>query len=104
MATFWAMLNQEEVYGSTLHCITDSGIDTGAIIQRNPEKLDYTKSYLENVLRLYPDGVASIKRMLQKLSENSRIDVQMSKNKGYYYSFPKQNSLDEFYASSSKLY
>ena len=52
MATFWAMYNKENEYGTTLHFIDSSAIDAGPIITHTSHPLDLSRSYLENVLNL----------------------------------------------------
>jgi len=104
MATFWSMLNKEEVYGSTLHYISDKSIDTGAIIARKVQKLNYSQTYLDNVINLYSSGVDNIMSALIKLQNNSHLDVQMPENKGNYYSFPEIMDLVQFKKMNLKLY
>jgi methionyl-tRNA formyltransferase len=67
MATFWAMLQNEEMIGATLHRIVDSGIDTGPVIGTRPVPADYGSSYLANVLRLYGPGCDMIVEAIQAL-------------------------------------
>ena len=43
MATFWAMLGSAPRYGTTLHWIEDSGIDSGTIISESAQPLDLDK-------------------------------------------------------------
>lgn len=104
MATFWSMLRKEQVYGSTLHYISDKSIDTGAIIKRISQKLDYQKSYLENVLALYPSGCEAIIETINIIQSNGRLDVQIPKNTGKYFSFPSLDDLILFNNESNNLY
>ena len=104
MATFWSMLNKENNYGSTLHFITDRGIDTGAIIDRSSHKLDLSENYLSNVLSLYPAGVSMIVDCVNKIVKNRRIDVQTPNNQGKYYSFPSILELEKFNNLGLKLF
>ena len=40
MATFWAMLNNEQTAGTTLHYISDASIDTGSIVASSALSVD----------------------------------------------------------------
>ena len=68
MASFWALLRDEPVIGTTLHRITDSGIDQGDIIATTSLAVDPGKSYLWHVLGLYPEGCERILSAIDRLA------------------------------------
>ncbi|MBT8141471.1 MAG: formyl transferase [Gammaproteobacteria bacterium] len=103
MATFWAMLNGDEFIGSTLHYITDKGIDTGPIIATAPIKCDYDQSYLENVLRLYPSGCQQIVQAVQQIEKKEPPSLFTQPLSGNYYSFPDMHNLNEFFDMGFRL-
>ncbi len=97
MGTFWSMLNNEKEMGTTLHFITDEGIDTGDIIAVNRQLIVPKQSYLANVLSLYPSGIESLSHAMDNLAANQSIDTDIqTNNAGQYYSFPKDADLQQF--------
>jgi methionyl-tRNA formyltransferase len=96
MATFWAMLNQEKIIGTTLHYIDDSKIDTGRKIQTTQLNVDTKKSYLWHVLRLYENGVKLIADTVNKISTQQEINAINSESTGSYFSFPTAIELQQF--------
>lgn len=104
MATFWAMLNGEEAIGSTLHYISDGSIDTGAIIAKSEIRRNFEKTYLENVLSLYPTGCKNIIEAVKKISRKETIQTIQQQEEGAYYSFPKLSDLELFLNKNLSLY
>ena len=104
MATFWAMLNGDENIGSTLHYISDGTIDTGRIIARSSKKCQYEKSYLENVLELYPTGSHEIVKAVNQIQELGFASAEKQITQGNYYSFPQSNDLSRFKSAGNKLF
>ncbi len=104
MATFRAMQNTDVFMGSTLHFISDPGIDCGAIIatQRNP--INYNKSYLYNVLSLYRSGCQQMVAAVNSLCSGMRLETFLPQRNGRYYSFPNEVELNTFAASSFRLF
>ncbi|GAB5378701.1 MAG: hypothetical protein Alis3KO_03650 [Aliiglaciecola sp.] len=104
MATFWAMLNQETEYGTSLHYIDSNKIDAGNIISMTKHPLDCKKSYLYNVLSLYSAGakqiVDSIKEIEQGLDLKSK---PMDINRGNYFSHPDDKALNRFNEQGNRL-
>jgi len=103
MATFWAMLNGEKTIQTTLHWIDSNAIDDGGIIAITNEKVDYRKSYLENVLSLYPGGVQLILNTVAKISDAQPVATHKSHAQGNYYSFPDDNDLKKFHDNGYQL-
>ncbi len=104
MATFWAMLNNEKEIGTTLHYIDDSTIDTGRIIGKTKRAIDYSKSYLWNVLKLYPDGVELILETIGAIDREERVNHVSQEDDGNYFSFPSYNDLEEFKKKGQQLF
>jgi methionyl-tRNA formyltransferase len=103
MATFWAMLNDEEMIGSTLHRIVDSGIDTGPVMGIRRVAADYRASYLANVLRLYGPGCDMIVEALQALETGKEPRTTAQEGEGRYFSTPEAADLERFTARSLVL-
>ncbi len=103
MATFWAMLNGEKTIQTTLHWIDSNAIDDGGIIAMTNEKVDYRKSYLENVLSLYPSGVQLILNTVAKISGTQPVTTLESHGEGNYYTFPGDHDLKKFHDKGYQL-
>lgn len=104
MATFWAMLNKESYYGTTLHFIDSPAIDAGPVVTRTESPLDLSKSYLQNVLELYKPGVESISQAVLQLSEVSSLSTTQPTERADYYSFPSEKDIDKFEEQGAILY
>jgi methionyl-tRNA formyltransferase len=96
MATFWAMLKDEQQIGTTLHYIDDSSIDTGRIISTSKLKVDREKSYLWHVLQLYIAGVELILNAVDTIEKNGQAEAYSQIDSGQYFSFPNEKDLLEF--------
>lgn len=96
MATFWAMLDGQAEIGTTLHRITDSGIDTGPVISIDRRPVDPCRSYLSNVLSLYPAGCRSVVAAVQKMAVGSELDGLAQTGGGRYFGAPDQDSVHHF--------
>ncbi|HNP35440.1 MAG TPA: formyl transferase [Woeseiaceae bacterium] len=104
MVTFWAMLNAEPEIGCTLHRINDGGIDTGPVVAIERRKCDFTKSYLENVLALYPRGCDMVARAIGEISRNRSIGTrQFATRAGHYFSTPDKEVIDRYLQKSLYL-
>lgn len=104
MATFHAMKAGEATIGSTLHWIQDRGIDTGGIIALSPIPVDYQASYLDNVLRLYPEGCAKMIKAVESLSQGKSLKTNDQKGLGSYYSAPDSDACDAFRSAGMRLF
>lgn len=98
MASFWAILNGEKNLGMTLHYITDSGIDTGAIIGFSKSEIDWNSPLIKNISALYIDGIQLLAQVLNKISVGEKIDVTDQKilGVGQYFSYPKSEDVQRF--------
>ena len=96
MATFWAMLAGEEQIGATLHRITDSGIDTGPIIEiyRRPTRPE--RSYLANVLGLYTEGSNMIGAALRAIATGEALPARAQTGGGRYFGAPDAAAVRRF--------
>lgn len=104
MATFWSMLNGETEIGTTLHYISDGTIDTGPIIGIARRPLDYARSYLSNVLDLYPAGVQMIAEAVVQIGRAGRATSTPQTGAGRYYSFPKKPDIERFRSLNHSLF
>ena len=104
MATFWAMLNQEEYIGTCLHYISDSQIDTGEIIKQTKMPRDKDKSYLENVLNLYPQGIEDMVEAVEKISSGNTLESKPQQGEGGYYTFPTEKEIKRFLDKGFRLF
>jgi methionyl-tRNA formyltransferase len=104
MATFWAMLNGDQTIGATLHYIDDRTIDTGPVIGIARRSLDYTHTYLANVMDLYPAGARMIADAVAEIERDGRAACTQQTETGHYYSFPKAADFARFRASGYRLY
>ena len=104
MATFRAMLNGEREIGTTLHFISDPGIDTGDIIGTTSLAVDPEHSYLWHVLHLYPEACKGLFACVQQLQAGQSLDVHPQPAGGNYYSFPSIDDLQAFHKGGLKLY
>jgi methionyl-tRNA formyltransferase len=104
MATFWALLNDEPAIGSTLHYIVDGTIDTGPVVDRAPRDADRTRSYLANVLSLYPDGCGMIVDTVRRIERGEEIACQPQPAAGRYYSVPGSADIEGFLNAGLRLF
>lgn len=104
MATFRAMLNGEEVIGTTLHYIRDSSIDTGPVIGTTRLPVDRRRSYLWHVLNLYTDGCKLVVDTVNLISTGLSVDTTDQSRAGKYYSFPTGEDLEVFRKTGLKLF
>jgi methionyl-tRNA formyltransferase len=104
MATFRAMAARENLIGTTLHTITDPGIDTGDIIATSWRPVDYDRSYLWNVLQLYPQGVELVCAAVATLGRGESLATCAQPAGGAYYGFPSEPELADFHRGGLKLY
>lgn len=104
MATFRAMLNREETIGSTLHYIVDAGIDTGPVVGRAPLPADPQRTYLANVLALYPPGCAMVVDAVRRIEAGETPGSIEQRNEGRYYSSPAEEDIARFEQAGLRLF
>jgi len=104
MATFWAMVNNERSFGSSLHFISDKNIDQGEIIQKSEVPLEKNKSYLYNVLALYHSGCENMLVAVNRLQIGKQLISHPQRGKACYYGFPTEQDLDSFYQMGFQLF
>ncbi len=85
------------------HTIVDETLDTGPIIglSRTPVRRDRT--YLANVLALYPDGCRMMVDAVKKISAGETLQTSPQSGEGHYYSMPQSRDLDQFSAQGLRL-
>ena len=96
MATFRAMLAQEQELFSTLHWIDDDTIDTGRVISIQGHRRDAGGCYLANTLSLYPAGCRAIVNAVNALENGEELPNLTSDGPGNYYSFPDEETIRQF--------
>lgn len=103
MPTFRAMSNKESTIGTSLHFIQDATIDTGALIKITKVSADYSQSYYQNTLAIYPESCKNMANIVNSYAENGEIPAQKQSESANYYSHPNTESLD-FFEKSHELY
>jgi methionyl-tRNA formyltransferase len=103
MATFWAMLGSAPRYGTTLHWIEDSGIDSGTIISEAAQPLDLGNAYLSNTLALYPAGIEMLSDAIGSLRHGQRLPGRLPKGEGAYFSYPTPAAVRAFLERGYRL-
>ena len=103
MATFWAMLGSAPRYGTTLHWIEDSGIDSGTIISEATQPLDLGNAYLTNTLALYPAGIQMLSDAIGSLRHGQRLPGRLPKVDGAYFSYPTPAAVRAFLERGYRL-
>jgi methionyl-tRNA formyltransferase len=104
MATFRAMQQNDTEYGTTLHYINDSGIDSGEIICITKQVLDYQRSYLHNTLSLYETGIKDVVNTITEIENTGKCSSYSVNSKGNYFSFPSEQELNNFKQKGLTLY
>lgn len=102
MATFRAMLANDEELCSTLHWIDDAGIDTGRTISVQATTRHPSQCYLANTLGLYPSGCEALLRAIETMTKGGSLPLVHSDGPSCYYSFPDTSTIDTFEAASFK--
>lgn len=103
MATFHSMLEGNDQIGSTLHRISDRGIDTGEIIQSFPVTASPGRSYLANVLSLYPWACAETVKAAMMLYSGNSLTIKQQPNSDSYYRMPSTEQIKQFTAAGLQL-
>ena len=104
MATFRAMLDGARTIGTTLHYISDPGIDTGDIIGTTSFPVEPGHSYIWHVLNLYPAACDLLLRCVEQLANGQSLDRQPQPAGGNYFSFPGNEELQAFHQRGLQLY
>ncbi|MFQ3197979.1 MAG: methionyl-tRNA formyltransferase [Paraglaciecola sp.] len=96
MASFWAMLNDEPQLGTTLHYISDKGIDTGEVVATTKMAVDKSSCYLAQVLKLYVGGCEKMLFTVNAIDQGQVLRGIPQPLGGNYYSFPDQQAVNAF--------
>lgn len=104
MATFWAMLNGEQKIGSTAHWIVDGTIDTGPVIGRAEVNAEPGRSYLSNVLALYPSGCQLLVDAVNRIECGETVSARRQEQAGRYYSAPTADDVARFHKAGLRLF
>ena len=103
MATFWAMLNNAERIGTTLHTIIDSGIDTGDIVFVDEIQPEVGGCYFSNVLRLYLSAIPKLLNEVEGIANGHAITGKTQPTEGGYFTYPDDETLSNFADKGYKL-
>jgi methionyl-tRNA formyltransferase len=104
MATFRALLAGDEEIGTTIHYISDPGIDTGEVIAHTRAPVEAGRSYLSQVLALYPPACEALLALVSRVSDGQRLSTASQSDGGQYFSFPTQAELEAFQGLGLRLY
>jgi methionyl-tRNA formyltransferase len=98
MATFRALLNDDDTIGCTLHYIADPGIDSGPIIgvELLPAPTPAECSLFGAIQRVYPAGCRMIADAIGRLARGQTLATHAPSSKGTYYSWPTDEDLVRF--------
>lgn len=96
MATFWSLLHDAGQLGTTVHWIDSEAIDAGPVLATTRQSTDREKSYFQQTLSLYRDGVAALLSVIDTLAEGAVPQPIASEGSAAYFSFPTAQQLDEF--------
>jgi methionyl-tRNA formyltransferase len=104
LATFRALLSGDRELGTTLHTISDPGIDTGAIIHTTRLPVTPGRSMLWHVLALYPNACKKLLACVSRLAQGDVLPTQPQGEGGQYFSFPNDGDLAAFHAKGYRLF
>ncbi len=104
MATFRALSNAEREIGTTLHYISDPGIDTGEIIGQTRLRVAPARSYLWHVLQLYPPACTLLAETVAQIDAGLAPPATPQPPGGHYYSFPDESDVAHFLQAGFTLY
>jgi len=95
IATFRALMAEDEEIGCTLHYIADGTIDTGPVVGQARVAVDRARSLYWHVLSLYPPGIAMMADALRRIAVGETLGVA-AQTGGAYYSYPSADEWSEF--------
>ncbi|SDK15576.1 Formyl transferase [Halovenus aranensis] len=101
--SFWALLNEEEKTGITVHYMTEE-IDSGDLITQQPLEIresDSLHSLNTRVAQLGSDTLLSALRDIKNDSVNSR---SVDPEEGEYYSMPEREDVSKFLSRGNTFY
>ena len=104
MSAFWAMLNQEEKLGCTLHFIEDEEINAGDIVVQTQVRTQYHHSYLWNVLNLIYFSYHAVLETIALISKEQAVKRLPQEGIGHYYSYPDDFEIDQFMQQGNHLF
>lgn len=104
MASFRALLAGDSPLGTTIHYISDPGIDTGEIIATTETPVNPGKSYLWHVLALYPPACEKLLACVADLARGTTLEASPQGSGGQYFSFPDEQDLAAFFQRGLALF
>lgn len=98
LPSFWAILNGEKKLGTSLHFISDAGIDSGDVIAFSEGEIDWDLSLSANINRLYSSGCRLVCEAIEKIAAGKAINriTQKSLGAGQYFSYPTMEEVRRF--------
>jgi len=98
MSYFWALKNEEDLVGVSLHWI-DEGIDTGKIIDQQNFKVKPHMTQHQVMIKTAILGSALFRRTVKKILKGKSLDkISIQKQKAAYYSLPTEIDFDHYFA------
>ncbi len=104
MSTFWAMLNQEQKIGSTVHSIEDQEINSGDIVAQKRISTQYHHSYLWNVLNIIYFSTDIVLESIELVCQEKTLDRIPQLGIGPYYSYPDDFEISQFMQQGNSLF
>ncbi len=102
-ATFRAMLNKEQILGSTIHYIQDRAIDAGDIIEINRFP-DEGRSFAGNLLVLYGQAAPRLSEVVGEILDGKEVALDLQEGEGNYYSKLDPSEFEKFKADQGRIY
>lgn len=98
LATFRALINGDPEIGSTLHYISDPGIDVGDIIACDRVRVCREKSLFWHIIQLYFSGIPMMCAAVRNLARDIPLSPTPQKaDQGHYYGFPTEQDFAAFH-------
>lgn len=86
-----------EKFGCSIHYIKDKTIDTGNLITKDFVPLDFSKSYMHNLLKMYLSISKNTKWIIKEFKKNKKIKcTKQNESISNYYTFPSINDISIF--------
>jgi methionyl-tRNA formyltransferase len=97
LGTFWALRNNEPMYGYTIHKITDSTIDTGPVLFKKSFETKSVTCLFSAIAGLYPSAAKSMSTYMKELQLGKTVKTLNNSNfNGQYYTTPTLTDFETF--------
>lgn len=98
LATFRALAAGESEIGTTVHYISDSTIDTGAIVAVTRTPVDRARSLFWHIAQVYGPGIDALGDAVQRVLRGEVLATS-AQSGGSYYTYPTREEWDAFSAA-----